>query len=75
MQVNTVVYKGFDWVLKVHTKVAEYQGKGKYYTCCSVKYNSGASIALLSKYTKSEENAINMHNQICLRAKALFDLK
>jgi hypothetical protein len=75
MQVNTVVYKGSDWFLKVHTMLAQYQGKGKYYTCCSVRFNSGASIALLSTYTKSEETAINMHKEICLRAKALFDLK
>lgn len=75
MQVNTVIYKSFDWQVRIHTMQSQYVNKGKYYTCCSVRFNSGASIALLSMYTKSDETAINMHKEICLRAKALFDLK
>ncbi len=74
MQVNTVVYKTFDWKVKVHTKQSEYVNKGKYFTCCSVKYNNAASMTLLSMYSKDEESATNMHKEICLRAKALFDL-
>lgn len=78
MQVNTVVYEGTDWKIKVHSGRSQYKSRGAYFTCCSLVYRNGASVGLVSIYSKTEALATSNHIILASRAKELFgssDLK
>ncbi len=70
MKINTVVASSGEWTIKVHTQPAVY--RGKFFTCCSMTNHRGERIRLKTAYSKSEEEASEIHLVFCEKAKNFF---
>jgi hypothetical protein len=72
MRIKTNIGYTGEW--QVNVKTTMFIAADKHHISCYLSNYRGESITLISRYILDEKIAFNFHQELCQKAKGLFDL-